>query len=333
MPFYLLPNLIGLMIENRIVRWLVIGILLVCGGFWGYGSWTRSQECTALVHAIESRTEAIQVPVSALNQLDWRSYNGVMRSEVHVAGRREGDMLWLYRPARMTVPKVPCVVIAPAGTRLFHGVLLSDGDEAEHIPYVEAGFAVVAYEIDGPLSDVDLNDPIRVGDAASKYVAADAGIRNARLALSVAEQLPWVDPKRIFVVGHSSAATLALQVAAFEQKHIAGCVAYAPEVDVANSLGGALGPIEHNGAPGIETVVQALSPNNLTARFTRPMFLFVSRDDTNVHASRIDTFTDSLRKSNYDVTYETVESGGHYQPMIDSGIPKAIEWMRTRQIP
>ena len=66
--------------------------------------------------------------------------------------------IWVYFPKGKLPEKLPCILIDAAGSRLFHGINLTEGDSAEHYPYAAAGFAVVAYDISGPLEDEELED-------------------------------------------------------------------------------------------------------------------------------------------------------------------------------
>src|SRR5579871_2614816 len=75
---------------------------------------------------------------------------GVSFTEVMLP-RPKPARLWIYLPSPPPAGKLPCVVIAPSGSALFSGMKLQDGDRAEHLPYVRAGFAVIAYDIDGPI--------------------------------------------------------------------------------------------------------------------------------------------------------------------------------------
>jgi predicted esterase len=43
-------------------------------------------------------------------------------------------------------------------------------------------------------------------------------------------------------------------------------------------------------------------------------------------------FADRLRSRGVNVAFDTVPYGGHYDPMISEGIPRAIEWLK-RQSP
>ncbi len=50
---------------------------------------------------------------------------------------------WIYLPEKQVPPaSLPCILICGAGSTMLSGMKLGDGDEPEHLPYVQAGFAV-----------------------------------------------------------------------------------------------------------------------------------------------------------------------------------------------
>src|SRR5258708_698363 len=133
---------------------------------------------------------------------------GVMLHEVALKPGGQGD-LWIYLPEKPASEKLPCVLIAPAGSNLLTGMKLDPGDSKEHIPYAKAGVVVVAYAIDGHLDDRAHVKDADVLAAPKAFMDSDAGATNARAALDYAlANVPNIDPKRIFSAGHSSAATL-----------------------------------------------------------------------------------------------------------------------------
>ena len=89
-----------------------------------------------------------------------------------VAG--QGGKLLVYLPAGKHKPRsLPCILITGAGSNLLSGMLLGDGDSPEQIPYAQAGYAVVAYELDGP-SEND-GDPQEMRKAYEAFKASRAG--------------------------------------------------------------------------------------------------------------------------------------------------------------
>ena len=56
--------------------------------------------------------------------------------------------VWYYQPEK-AAEKLALVLVPPAGSTLFVGMDLGDGDRPEHYPYARAGFAVASFDIDG----------------------------------------------------------------------------------------------------------------------------------------------------------------------------------------
>ena len=76
-------------------------------------------------------------------------------------GPGRNSKLWLYLPEGKHEDKsLSCVLIAPAGSTLLTGMKLENGDRAEHVPYVRAGFAVLSFELDGGVPASPTTPPI-----------------------------------------------------------------------------------------------------------------------------------------------------------------------------
>jgi dienelactone hydrolase len=236
--------------------------------------------------------------------------------------------VWVYLPETPSAPKLPCVLIAPAGSPLFIGNGLGAGDRTEHLPYVKAGFAVVAFELDGDVPDLKrASDPQLVG-AASAFRKAEAGVANLRTAMDFATQkVPVVDPDRFYTAGHSSAGTFAL-LAASKEPRVKGAIAYAPCTDVVQRLAKGM-PIFSKLMPWLPDFARDTSPLTVVADIKCPVFLFHAADDSNVPITETTTFAAELKKTNQRVTFAQVPRGEHYNSMIQEGIPKGIEWLQT----
>ena len=242
---------------------------------------------------------------------------------------KNGGRVWVYLPPNTSSDaKLSCVLVPPAGSRLFHGMSLSNGDSVEHVPYVSAGFAVVSFDISGAWPDT--GGGAAQQKAIKEFTNSRGGVDDALLALKIAlEKFSQIDSKRVFVAGHSSAATLALQIAA-SSPQIQGCVAFAPITDIEARLGiGTLASLEGN-SPGITKFLHDTSPSNQIDTLRCPVFLFHADDDTNVPTAAIETFRDALLTHHKQVKYVSVSSGGHYNSMIEIGIPKAIIWLKSQ---
>lgn len=231
----------------------------------------------------------------------------------------------LYLPAgRHERGSLPCVFIAPAGTRLIYGSALGDGDSPEHLPYVRAGFAVLAYELSGdvPEDGTPFTWHKAVGPVR-QFMNADGGLANARNAVDfVLARVPEVDPTRLYAAGHSSAATMALDVAATDHR-MRAVAAYAPVCDVMSRMAAAIVPMEQL-VPGTVGMTVRASPMMHISEFQCPVFIFHADDDLNVPSIDNLIFVNRMKERGKSIRISQVPSGGHYQSMIDQGIAQGI---------
>ena len=247
----------------------------------------------------------------------------------HYSPPGHGGSLFFYLPPGKHPPgSLPCVLITAAGTNLLQGTKIDSisgsGEADEHLPYVQAGMAVMVYEMDGG-QEVDTDAEFKA--AFKDYKAAGAGMVNARNAFEyVLQNCPEVNKQQIFSAGHSSAGTAALLFAAHEPR-LAGCLAYAPCTNIENfhPPGAYLKLVR--AIPSIGGFMKQASPLTHTQRIRCPVFLFVSKDDTVIKLSDTNDFVNKLRGSNQNVKMQTVDFGGHYDSMISRGIPAGIQWI------
>ncbi|WP_435018054.1 alpha/beta hydrolase family protein [Tundrisphaera sp. TA3] len=255
---------------------------------------------------------------------------GVMVREVRfvdpIDAPGHSGRLWVYTPAGDHPPRsLPCVLIAPAGSDLITGMAQAEGDRPEHLPYARAGFAVVAYELDGSVADPQEADGREMLRAARRFLRARAGLVNAHIALEYAlARLPEVDPGRIAAAGHSSAGTMALLFAENEPR-IRACVAYAPATDLPRRFGNQGVAILRQ--RGLGPLIERFSPSSGIAGLSCPLFLFHAQDDRNVPVDQSERFAEEARDAGKAVTLEVVPGGDHYDSMIRDGIPRGIEWL------
>jgi dipeptidyl aminopeptidase/acylaminoacyl peptidase len=239
--------------------------------------------------------------------------------------------VWIYLPDK-PAKRLPMVLIAPAGSPLVTGMDLGDGDSVEHVPYVRAGFAVVAYSLDGAVPDFERLPPLAWADGVRKFMGADSGVQNARLALDYAlARVAALDPARIYTAGHSSAATVSLLVAEREPR-IKGCIAFAPVSDISQKEPNAdlIRKLDQL-VPGCAGYFfGAGSPSTSAATLTCPVFLFHAQDDSVVPITQSDAFAAQLRLTNQHVKYVRAQSGNHYNSMIQQGIPEAVRWLQRQ---
>lgn len=230
---------------------------------------------------------------------------------------------------------LPCVLIAPAGTPLVHGATLTENEDydSETLPYAEAGFVVIQYSLDGGLPEsAETADEESmtglIGQAYPAFKASAAGVVNGRNALEYAMTLEMVDPQQINCVGHSSAGSLSLLLAAHEPR-IHRCVAFAAAYDLESRMGEMSSNFMMRALlPGIQQFIIETSPTNHIDSIDCPVMIFHAQDDSNVPFSDAVAFVGKLNSAGKNVTFETTPTGDHYQSMIDPGIPTAIDWLK-----
>jgi dienelactone hydrolase len=230
---------------------------------------------------------------------------------------------------------LPCVLIAPAGTPMIHGATLTANEDydSETLPYAEAGFVVIHYSLDGglPASAENADDESLtgiIGEAYPAFKASGAGVVNGRNALEYAMKLNMVDPKQVNCIGHSSAGSLSLLLAAHEPR-IHRCVAFAAAYDLESRMGEMSSNfMMRTLLPGIQEFIIETSPANHVDTINCPVMIFHARDDSNVPFADAEAFVDKLKSAGKEVTFESTPNGDHYQSMINPGIPTAIKWLQ-----
>ena len=272
--------------------------------------------------------------------------SGVRVGQVRLQGSGPGGGMTLrvYLPAGESPAKgsLPCVLTAPAGSNLLQGngvePLDEDAYHDESLPYAEAGMVVVLYSIDGETGEAEeeTENVEAMSRAYEEFRAAQAGVVNGRNALEFAlARLPMVDRGRIYSAGHSSAGTLSLLLAAHENR-LKGCIAYAPCGDVSHFHERLL---SESGLSlyfkDIRSFLKRSSPVTHLASLDLPVFLFQSKDDTVARYAEAQAFYQKAKQvaseralPKSDLTFKVVPEGGHYDSMIEAGIPAAIDWIK-----
>jgi dienelactone hydrolase len=260
---------------------------------------------------------------------------GVLLYEVFLGAPQPGPgvapghsgKLWLYLPEGEHAPhSLPCILITGAGSILITGMGLGDGDRPEHLPYVRAGYAVLAYEMDGNVDDPQSASNEELKQAVQAFLAADAGLVNARIALDfLSAKVPQVDPERIATAGHSSAGTAAILVAENEPR-IKACIAYAPCIDLNQRFSFAQKLLVRS-FPGGSNFLTKYNPMTRLDSLGCPLFLFHAEDDSNVPCKPNRKIAEKLQAQGRRVTFVTVPSGDHYDSMINEGIPAGMAWL------
>ena len=152
-----------------------------------------------------------------------------------------------------------------------------------------------------------------------QFSAAEGGLINGKNAIEyVLAKVPEVDPQRLYVAGHSSAATFALLFAEHEAR-IKGCIAYAPLADLF-----ARAPGQQAAAESLFPGIARLSPDAHAELLSCPLFLFHAEDDSNVPINISRRFAEEVRATNPHVTFYTVPRGNHYDSMMSPRHPQGL---------
>ncbi|MGH7171022.1 MAG: alpha/beta hydrolase family protein [Gemmataceae bacterium] len=303
-----------------------IALALSVGGLAGCKQKPSRNQAANLAGPAERKAEPITFPELGPSRL---IQPGIQFREATLRRGALPMRVWYYQPENAT-GQLALVLVPPAGSTLFAGMALSDGDRLEHYPYVRAGFAVASFDIDGHVPNQQRTSDAIVLKGASEFRDAQAGLANTKTTLDfLLAKVPNIDPKRIYIAGHSSAATLAL-LAAEHEPRIKACAAYAAATDVESRLAQVI-PSLDNALPGYREFLRFSSPKTNVQQLKCPVFLFHARDDRNVPLRDATDFAARLKKTNAQVTLVITPSGGHYDSMIHVGIPKGIAWFKRME--
>src|SRR5687768_9302898 len=128
-----------------IFRIAAFALGIAIGGFAGCKQEAPPTSAPKTAGAATTQTEPISFPELGPGRL---ILPGVQVQEVTLQRGAVPMRVWYYQPEK-AADKLALVLVPPAGSTLFVGMALGDGDRAEHYPYVKAGFAVASFEIDG----------------------------------------------------------------------------------------------------------------------------------------------------------------------------------------
>ncbi len=231
-------------------------------------------------------------------------------------------------PSRMHSGKVPALVVNGAGAYLFSGMVLSDEDIEPMLPYVEHGYAIIAYETDGCQPSFD-HDPTasEIAEMTRHYVASKAGLINAERALSYAlDRFPEIDADQLYAIGHSSGGKQALLLSSHDER-IRGCVAFAPACQM--DFGSKMTVARIGGPDGSHLSREVLRSMPLVhAKVTKtPMLLVYSPNDRITRPAEVLTYAKAVGKV---ATAIPVRCDGH-GAVPDAGLQLALAWLHAQR--
>jgi dienelactone hydrolase len=221
---------------------------------------------------------------------------------------------------------LPCVLMAPRGTAQFAGAKMTGDDEQDQLEFAKRGFVVVGYNVDEPLPDEDPRDlsERQLRKAYLAFRAARAGLINGRNALEyVLQEIPEVDPDRVYTAGSGSGGTLALLMAAHDPR-IKGCGVYGPIVKpgyfrekMENKYQKLL--------PGCLEFLRYHSPGEHTDRIRCPVMIYHHRQDPLATSDDSSIFKKALERQGVTVKEFADGHGDADFRTIDTGRPWAVD--------
>jgi dienelactone hydrolase len=278
-------------------------------------------ELGAPSQTVGSGVQVYRVNFSSLNSEDQPGFGMNLRI-YHPAGEHEAKSL-------------PLVIVASSGSPLVIGKpLTADDYHDEALPYAEAGAVVVHYSLDGAEIDPNKTSWVALSNLSKQFQRACAGLVNARFAIEFAlNRIETVDPERIISSGHSSAGALSVLLAAHEPR-LKACIAFCPVIDVERWCQPFVDSVKkYPRFNGLKEFLKPSSPANHVAHINCPVYLFHSSDDPQVPFSHSELLRDIMNRKGKECIFSLPPAyGGHYQPMIDEGIPRAIKWLKSRKL-
>ena len=217
----------------------------------------------------------------------------------------------VFLPTKPAKAKLPCVFVAPSATAPLYGQTIDEENVvySHYINYAIAGYAVIAYDIDGYIDQIDrINETSLVTqpdklviNSLKAYKASDAGVLNAKLAIDYAvARLPQIDPDAMYTAGAGAGGTTSLMVAATD-KRIKAAIAYSPITDVSKQYGSLVETIS-KAVPGYKDFIDRSSPHRNIEKMNKPIFIF--HDDRSTKTSLEDTtnFVELVKKNNSSIS-------------------------------
>lgn len=242
--------------------------------------------------------------------------------------------VWIYRATGWNDDRLrPCVLIASSGSTGVTGMKLTEDDDAEHFPYVEAGCFVMAYDTAGVFGESD--PPQAYAQAMRDFLRSGGGVENARAAISAAVAVePRIDTGRLIAAGHGAAANVALLLAASDSR-IRAVVAFAPISDLMTQVGPMMVDALDQTAPGFKTFLMNSQPLALASRITCPTMVFHAVDDPIVNIEQSRQLVAALKEGGTNASLIEPAAGGHVRAMLDTGLKQSSAWVGeiTRRMP
>jgi dipeptidyl aminopeptidase/acylaminoacyl peptidase len=216
---------------------------------------------------------------------------------------------WLFIPRGAEKKPTSAVLRIPAGGSIFKPAVLGLGTVPEIEPYVRAGYVTMVMSFRGTL------------DNQGKFSGSRGGLDDVLSALEFLKKQPEVNPKSIFVAGHSSAATLTLRVA--QVSNIPRAVAaFSPVTEWTEFFKKRL----DNFSDESRKFLAGSSPLTHAAQTGCPVLLTHGTADRVVPLSHSKRMAEKLKAAKKQCEFVALPQGDHYYSMLRAGIPLSLCW-------
>ena len=221
---------------------------------------------------------------------------------------------WLFIPRGAENKPTAAVLRIPAGGNLFKPAVLGLGAVPEVEPYVEAGYVTMVMSFRGTL------------DNRGNFNRSRGGLDDVLAALDFLKKQPEVDPKSIFLAGHSSAASLVLRVAQVSDVPRAVAV-FAPASDWTEFFKNRLEKVSDETRRFLEDS-SALTHAGETKC---PVLLTHGTADRIVPVSQSERLARRLKDAKKVYEFVAIPDGDHYYAMLRAGIPLSLAYFSEIQ--
>jgi dienelactone hydrolase len=236
------------------------------------------------------------------------------------------QVVWAYLPNVGRQAKLPAVFIPASGSSMLSGAPLSLTSRTEHLPFVQAGYVVIAYSLSGWVDPKGKTESPATIQAYTQFVSSKAGIENLKTVKELALNLfPFITRHQLFLAGYDSGASHVL-VAGAHVKGFKAIAALSPYTDLtAYFKQGATVP-DTSLYPNFDQFLSDYDPLQYCDVLITPTLLFQAEDDASWPWRTTELYAKRLRKSNAHMKWIHVPSGGHYDAVLEHGIPATISW-------
>jgi dipeptidyl aminopeptidase/acylaminoacyl peptidase len=83
-----------------------------------------------------------------------------------------------------------------------------------------------------------------------------------------------------------------------------------------------------NFLPNLEMYLVSGSPLTHVQQLRCPVFIAHAKNDDNAPFDVTKTYVEAIRRAGGKVNFLELEREGHYQPLLEAGIPQALEWLK-----